>query len=293
MGVIDPNESIYTRSTSGDPISTLPYPFGAGGSTTVKRPSPTSTGGGSGSLGAPKYQEAFDKRMLDTPLLKGRPLQRGFMFQQDPLLSSLGQKQPLGLRFLYNPESVSINYAINTDIYPPYQQPETSGNHLNAPIGIPGSANLSFSLLFDRTYDCWGPRKASSLASRGGVYHDVQQFEKMLGYTEDSPFVTIVAMLVYFGHDGIRFYGYVTGFDVVYTTWTQDMRPTRCGINVSMAVLPYGVSGKDFANTNLSGADAFTTNQPPSASNGVNPDGTTFIPGTGRTSPKNATGGTT
>lgn len=209
------------------------------------------------------FQQPFDSRALHFPLAKGK-LQRGFMYQKDSLL---GTQRPLGLRFLFNPESVVTNYSINTDVYPTYAQPG-SGALTKALVGVPGSATFSFSLLFDRTYDCWGPhRGVGDSPSRRGVYHDVGQLERMLGYTAASPFVTIVGMQVFFGKGGLQYYGYITGFDVEYTTWTQDMRPIRCGVNFQFTVLPSTSGGGSYlkdVNVDSSTTDTTTTSTTPS-----------------------------
>ena len=186
------------------------------------------------------FQSPFDRRIVNLPLNNGKPLSRGFLQQRD------AQVQPgrsMGLRFLYNPEQINLEYQLDTSTYPPYAQPLTATPV--APPVIPGSATLSFSLVFDRTYDCWGPRKRGEGPdgpSHAGIAHDIRHLEKMLGYTADFPFLTVVAMQVFFGAAGLRYFGYITSMSVLYSTWTQDMRPTRGGVSLSMAILPYGTN---------------------------------------------------
>lgn len=181
------------------------------------------------------WEKPHDIHALYLPLLRGT-LKRGFIVQDknDPATKANKHGRPLGLHFLYNPTEVDVAYEINTSIFPASAAP---GSDVPL-IGIPGAASVSFNLILDRTYDVQDPNS-------NGILEDVHQFERMMVYDETQPFIQPVAMFVVFGNTKMKYYGYIQGFQIVYTNWTQDMRPYRGGITgISMQVLPLDTGKK-------------------------------------------------
>jgi hypothetical protein len=174
-----------------------------------------------------RWQPAFDKRALYLPMLaatKGK-LSRGYIMQDqnDQLVRDRNPGgKPLGLQFLYNPTEVNVGYSISTDITPKDAQPNQA---TSAVLGVPGSTSLSFNLILDRTYDVWQNRRHI------GIRADIEQFERMLQYTPELPFVQPVNMYVVFNsYNRMKYYGFFQNFQVVYTHWTQAGVPYRGGI---------------------------------------------------------------
>lgn len=187
---------------------------------------------------APAQWSAPYLRMTDT----GKPLFRGAIYQdkRDPSVKG----RPLGVRFLYNPTTVNVSYSMDTSRYPGDDQPSDGGA---VPlVGVPGSAVVSWDLLFDRTFDTWN----SSLLvlppgypGYDGIRTDVGQLEAMVGYSPDVPFLQARAVWVMFGTNrDLTFYGFLQSFQVVYTHWTQAMIPYRGGVSgITLQVLPKSV----------------------------------------------------
>lgn len=211
-------------ATGAPPRTRAHHPYGPGGSTSI------SLLPGAGDIA---WERPHDPRSLYLPMLRGKKLSRGYLVQDknDPAVAQNPGGKPRGLRFLYNPTTVQVSYQLSTDIYPSAAAP---GSAIPL-IGVPGSASLSFDLILDRTYDVW-----KDPASRG-IRYDVEQFQHMLGYNENTPFIQPVSLFVVFGNPVLKYYGFVQSFSIVYTNWTQAMVPYRGALSgVTMQVLPSG-----------------------------------------------------
>ena len=234
---------------------------------------------------APFTQPGFDNRIstLAFPLSGGQfgTIQRGFMVWEKAFgpYSSKAQVQ-----FLYNPSSVSADYAqSDPSIAAAYMFPSAFND---VDLRIPLSQVVSFSLLFDRTYELWGAYDSQGLpngtnnsagTSPGivGVLADImamQQFTGMFtaystgntGNTSPSPtaltgwqgILQMIPSYVYFGgsnsaQNSLWYYGYISEWDVTVTHWTQYMVPQRCVINVTFNMLPPPQSNQN-GNTQIS-----------------------------------------
>lgn len=187
-------------------------------------------GGGSGPI---RYQQNFPAAATHLPLLRGKPLVRGSLYQdpRDPLV----QGTPLGLQFLYNPTEFEQDYSLDTSRYPSATAPQ-AGSNLPT-LGVAGASSIALNLILDRTWDVNNPQAGD--AYKRGIKVDIEQFEKMVGYTARTPFVQAVSMFLYLGHT-MRFYGFIQSFNVLYSQFTQDLRPYRGGITgISFQILPY------------------------------------------------------
>lgn len=161
------------------------------------------------------------------------------------------------LNFLYNPDSIEIDYSIDTSnatpIQPQYRNPNDTAN-----LPIPLANSLSFSLLFDRTFEVWqNQATAGTPGVTAGVYDDVKILYGLIGVTAqvDSPVfnssgqqqtqqVTVTGPMqmnecyFYFGGQAsLSFYGIIMSASVTYTHWSIDMVPTRCTIALGVNLL--------------------------------------------------------
>lgn len=171
------------------------------------------------------------------------------------------------VNFLYNPNSIRETRSLdmNNGQLPAYARstddPTTYATALNTTV--------SFSLLFDRTYEMWDRSYQNTIAGVFGVRADVEAFYNLLGInqfvdqsvtpgqvtppfaingvaktTVQGPMQMIPSKLI-FGNNSqgaLSYFGYVSGFDVTYTHFTQQMVPVRCAVGVSFTTLPFQTS---------------------------------------------------
>ena len=173
----------------------------------------------------------------------------------------VGQTQ-FRINFLYNPSTIMENRSldINNQVLPNIQRnpldPTQFATGLNTTIG--------FSLLFDRTYELWDSSYTNTQAGTYGVAVDTNAFYNLVGINQlntNSPVTTtpngfnavntyaqivqgpmvIVPADLYFGYNStgaLKYYGYISAFNITYTHFNQRMVPQRCGIQVSFTLLP-------------------------------------------------------
>ena len=200
----------------------------------------------------------FDKRIYNVHGLvaskKGSGLTRGRIRQAQQQKNG----NRYGCNFLYNPSAVQAQHAIDTSIVP-----QTDPNDVSTLV-VPLQQSVSFSLLFDRTYETWDRAYNNKPAGRQGVYADVLALYNIVGITAPidlsaiteagaegavgerqagkmetmtaSPMV-YTPVWVYFGGP-LKYYGVITSLGVTYSHWTQNMIPSRCGVDVSVTLLP-------------------------------------------------------
>lgn len=242
----------------------------------------------------------FDQRITSIPFMskapgwQGNKLTRGWIIQEKPV-SGIRYR----CNFLYNPSVVSISHSVNPNVVAnqdavnPYDV--TAGQFL-----MPLQQTLSFSLLFDRTYELWDSSKLSGDAAAWvptyGVAWDVLTLYKITGIStpikisgsgtdqtgesaenftkglfENAAVGPMLYVPVYavFGN-ALDYYGVIQELDVQYTHWTQYMVPSRCQVDISMQLLP----------KNTSKGNAFP-----------DPSGGTRIPGLGGANGNSGVGG--
>jgi hypothetical protein len=120
----------------------------------------------------------FDNRLfvynlLSTPTPFSN--QKGMMFNTDATASS----PRYTVNFLFNPTTISLDHSVDTNIPDPASM---SADDLGIAMG-PLQQTLSFSLLFDRTYECWDPKYANTDIANNGVYLDIRSIYNMVGIT--------------------------------------------------------------------------------------------------------------
>jgi hypothetical protein len=241
---------------------------------------------------------AFDQRItsLSYPMqggASGQQLARGFMVWALKTNHWGGNGGPLPtLAFLYNPTTVTAYFATDvndTSVDMLYSSPPDSGLPT---MGM--NQVVSFSLLFDRTFEMWGSYSNSgepNTAQSGlqgsndpsvvGVDADVLAMKQLAGMfffsasqrgtaqqqIAQGPMLMIPTYLN-FGKlsSGETYYGYVSDFTVTYTHWTQNMVPIRCTIDVDFTLLiPPALSG---ASSSAQGNIALVNSVVQQASNG-------------------------
>ena len=199
----------------------------------------------------------------------------GFMIW-DSVTAVPGYSQLAIVSFQFNPSTLSVSYASQTSNQAVtdfiYSTQVASATPLAAM-----QQSLSFSLLYDRTYELWGSYNVDGTSKAGGsaasstnvndpaqvgVGADIlamQQFTGMLDTTDGGignatatpggatgtvlkpqfPLFFIPAW-VYFGQSvaSLYYYGFVSDWSVQVTQWTQYMVPMRCVMNVDFTLLP-------------------------------------------------------
>lgn len=214
----------------------------------------------------------FDARITKIPMLQYSlyggtdKLYRGYITDQTPARTSGNFYK---LNFLYNPSTVSENRSIdanNQGILPQYARAD---DPTPTPL-LPLNASVSFSLLFDRTFEMWDMSYHGSNVGSMGVLADVLILFGMVGITQvtngsvdTSKPITVpgpgganlnvdsltgvmqyIPVYTYFGsawassYNNLKYYGYINSIGVTWTHWSQDMIPMRCGVSISMTLLP-------------------------------------------------------
>lgn len=197
----------------------------------------------------------------------GKIFKRGSMIWSQPITGFSGRAH---VHFLYNPSTVSADFSLSdasvgaTLLFP--------NAHDNADLRVPLSQTVSFSLIFDRTYELWQSYNPDGTPKQNigpdnnnpavvGVLADILQMEQFtgmtVGYTSGpSPqhsqnnkqggdfankqgILQLIPSYLYFGgQQSLSFYGYITDWNFQITHWTKNMVPMRCIINISWTMLP-------------------------------------------------------
>jgi hypothetical protein len=215
--------------------------------------------------GPTMFQAPFDKRILSIPdFTDSKPVVAGRIVVQGGKKVTYGDANNLGLRFLYNPSEIAVNYSPDMEYAPPPAStvdPNARGNFMGA------TGSLSFAILFDRTYETWNQSLDPNNNAGGydvqqyGCYVDVRQLYLMFGMldfvdlggspgqgtqnqlvvggyeVQTSPMIPTPIQVYFGGKKSLTFYGRCTGFNVTYTHFTRAMTPNRCVVNLSMESL--------------------------------------------------------
>lgn len=210
-----------------------------------------------------------DPRLVRHPWLKG--LRRGRMQQTydwvrnvntqaagNPLgdlqsrvnrLAKVQNNKPYAVNFIYNPSDIQISYGIDSSVLPSTQ---LTAAQLAASAVYPGMTSISFSLLFDRTFECYDPTYRGTPLGETGVYTDIGAFEYMVGINNINVAqgnMLQVPIVVIFGggsngKPGLSYVGFITSAGVDYTHFTETMVPMRASLGIQMTQL-IGVSPED------------------------------------------------
>ncbi|MEU1816086.1 hypothetical protein ABZ543_12945 [Streptomyces roseifaciens] len=175
------------------------------------------------------------------------------------------------LYFLYNPSAISVSHSIDAanQVMPAYTR---SDNDKGTPL-VAAGGSLSFSLLFDRTYEMSDSSKATEMRGQVGVAIDVHVLYNMLGVNApqvlwnqasasggtsgdasvDAKNITGIMQMnpvwIYFAPklqtqhiqlpnlSKMVYFGYVNSMNIAYTHFTQSMMPVRCAVSLSVQLM--------------------------------------------------------
>jgi hypothetical protein len=187
----------------------------------------------------------FDKRITSLAPAGGRQ----FTLQRGKLVSKqVGGTNVTGaawtLHFLYNPSTIEATHSVDMDLL---AEAERNQYDVSSYAGD-SLSQVSWSLLFDRTYETWDRSYRDKPAGKYGVYADVRALYGLLGMVKQtringidlliSP-MTVVPAQVYFGGAGsLSYYGRIESATVQYTHWTTKMIPNRAVIGLAMKIFP-------------------------------------------------------
>lgn len=179
------------------------------------------------------------------------------------------------VNFLYNPSTINESRSLdvtNGQLPSWARNPDDPGSYATSL-----NTTVSFSLLFDRTYEMWDANYRSTIAGVFGVRADVEAFYNLMGINTfvsqsksalpgrtdlpglpsgvanvvvQGPMQMVPATLSFGAHSAgtLEYFGYVSSFDVTYTHFTQKMVPVRCAINVGFTVMPPVISADTSSN---------------------------------------------
>ena len=218
-----------------------------------------------------------DARLNSILKKRGSPLITGIIQQTDDSVGP-NQAHPFACRFLFNPGEVTVSYSVAEGVTPPG---DLTTDQLAAASIYAGQTGISFSLLFDRTYEVqYPPEPGRKDISSIGVYEDIAYLESVTGVrtsiktsvtrtTADGSSKTetptllgnmlmIPVYIIFGGGDGAKtnqpikglsYVGFITSMTVSYALFSENMVPTRCGVQLSVQQLV----GKDFNDFNAYG----------------------------------------
>lgn len=207
----------------------------------------------------------FDPRMrrIGSRIVNPKPLKRGW------IRTGPEESENLRINFLFNPSEINVTHSIDSNI-PSNEQVNQNPNRVpgSTAMYVETGMGLSFSLLFDRTYEMYTRDKSQQNFARAyGVYSDVAAFYRYLNIIPDLPFnspahirlpgsdpetggaldmtgwtaisphrpAQLRSSYVYIG-TRMFYYGYINSFDVTYTHWSHDMVPIRCRVDIGFTL---------------------------------------------------------
>lgn len=224
-------------------------------------PSPQS--GAAGITRGVVQNPAFDRRMLPNGAVDrdGRfiPPTRSQLYRGRIETAKRWNGHIYRVQFLFNPQGFTHSGAIDNDLSP---QTYNLKHDLSGSDLLQLSQGVSFSLLFDRTYETWQQDKYTDTA-KWGVLADIKYLYALLGMydginqtngqwdidqgkallpeyvdqlTPTAPMQWRPVWVV-FG-PRTKFFGVIQSFNVTYQHFTQQMTPNRCEVNISMQLIP-------------------------------------------------------
>jgi hypothetical protein len=187
----------------------------------------------------------FDPRMrrIGSPLDLSSQMKRGWIQGAEP-------DNKRKVNFLFNPPAITAQHAMSTTVPPPTLTAEENSaqNDLGTPSLASIGSSVGVTLLYDRTYEMFSPRRNSdAFASRYGVWADVAAWYTFLGAFDEMPTSwdesimknqPLQRMAYLFMGPRMVFYGFVSGISVTYSHWSLNMVPQRCAVDISFEIQP-------------------------------------------------------
>lgn len=200
-----------------------------------------------------------DSRLNSILHKTGSPLRQGIIQQTDDMVTG-PQKYPYACRFMFNPTTLDVGYATDESVFDPSK---LTPDQAAAVALVPGKTSLSFSLLFDRTYEvAYGPSGSVPRDLRNiGVYADIAALENVVGarYNFATKADAVIQPMgirpCYFvfgggaGNVGLTFIGAIVQMQVTYSSFSERMVPVRAGVQLQVVQF----LGRDFNQLNERG----------------------------------------
>lgn len=186
---------------------------------------------------------------------QGASLHRGMLVGGAGVTGTSTGNTQYRVNFLYNPATIGESRAvdINSDMLPAYNRnPDDPGNYVSAL-----NTTITFSLLFDRTFELWDSQYNGTIAGIYGVRSDIEAFYNLLNINQPQVSasglfsnkklnvvqgaMTFSPCNLYFSNTArgaLAYFGYVTEIDVTYSHFAANMVPARCAVDVTFACLP-------------------------------------------------------
>lgn len=220
----------------------------------------------------------FDPRRYSTnpyysQLQQGILIRNGTGKSSGPLGSSTGVANAakagvldsVKLRFLYNPSDLTESGSPSDTLFPDVAGQNGDTNDTASLIGAT-TVSISFSLLFDRTYEINqgyntpgqtsdNPTQVNQYSHLSGVQVDVLTFKALIGVPlngEGLPLYLPVHLYLG-GVSSPSFYGVINNYSVAYSHFSTYMVPMRAAISIGMT------QWLDGSNTDISGGTSNTT----------------------------------
>lgn len=134
---------------------------------------------------------AFDKRILRLAKLQGTgtsAFQRGYLLtatQKSPSLATRNAKR-YRVNFLYNPSDIIVSHQVNIGENATAIPTELRSDYDPGQVLGPTGNSLTFSLLFDRTYECANTGIWNRPEAAMGCYADVVTIYGLVGISEPT-----------------------------------------------------------------------------------------------------------
>lgn len=156
-----------------------------------------------------------------------------------------------GVNFLYNPSTISVSHSAQDTGFQPLPQTARDPNDPTSYI-LPLGSQVTFSLLFDRTYELWKGVQSGTSNGQRGVEEDISALYYIMGLKNyipgdnrliKSPPVNNTVFVLFGGPDSLKFYGFISNLSVTYTHWSVFMVPMRATAAVTLTMFSYSPGG--------------------------------------------------
>lgn len=213
--------------------------------------------------GITRLNPPFDARMATIGAPSRSKLKRGFLIHA-PIPGTTNSGTKGRIDFLYNPTTITVQHSIDPAQIGPDGQPKEMAD-VDQKGNMVGIGNVSFDLLYDRTFELWDGSKKNSLAGKLGVYADVLAFYHFIGLTSpvskkelntEGGLIGLITSIqnnnqstfaagypiaparptlayAYVGQN-LKYHGQITNLSIQYTHWNRDMIPTRAAISFGL-----------------------------------------------------------
>jgi hypothetical protein len=170
-------------------------------------------------------------------------------------VDAAGNQLNYSLYFIFNPNEIQVQFQVNTGNIPPQYlygpgSGQSQGNTgatatgdfgTQAPVASLASAqSISWSLLFDRTYDMLYGNPGDNPDLNRGVLKDVAALYNLMGTFQQFGYPASYPVEVVFGVTADSqvwgFTGFITQLDITYPNFRRNMIPSRAQVDLGMSV---------------------------------------------------------